>query len=208
MLLDFESLVKLHNLKISGIVHIGAHYGQEWKTYKKNNIKNVIFFEPLKENFAKLKENVKDEAILINCALGNSIQKIEMNVEVANQSQSSSILKPKMHLQQYPNIIFDRRETVDMITLDSYFKENKNNDFNLINIDVQGYELEVFKGAKETLSKIDYIIAEVNRTELYENCASVIEIDQYLGSYGFSRVETNWEGVTWGDALYVKSKQI
>jgi hypothetical protein len=92
-----------------------------------------------------------------------------------------------------------------MIRLDDFkfdFKE-----YNFINIDVQGYELEVFKGASNMLNKIDFIISEVNRDELYENCAKVDEIQSYLSAYGFVMVEVSWDGGTWGDALFIK-KQI
>ena len=207
MLLKFNELIDKHNLKIRGVIHIGAHHGQEWNTYNDHNIENFIFFEPLKDSFKKLKENINSpKAKLVNLALGQSQGKVMMNVESANQGQSSSILTPKMHLKQYPHITFDQKEEVNMTTLDLFYEQENipELDFNLINIDVQGYELEVFKGSAQVLEKIDYIIAEVNRAELYENCASVIEIDDYLSTYGFKRVETNWEGVTWGDALYVK----
>jgi hypothetical protein len=76
--------------------------------------------------------------------------------------------------------------------------------YNFINIDVQGYELEVFKGSYKTLKNIDYIISEVNRAEVYENCPYVGELDSYLQNYNFTRVETNWAGDTWGDAFYIK----
>jgi FkbM family methyltransferase len=205
MLLNFNELIKKYNLSISGIIHIGAHYGEEYKLYRDNGISNLCFFEPLKENFKKLSENISDnETILVNKALGSEIKKIKMNVEIANNSQSSSILKPKHHLIQYPHIQFDKTEEVDMITLDSFIKENDLKGYNFINIDVQGYELEVFKGATQTLKYVDCIISEVNRAEMYEGCASVYELDEFLSEYGFERVETSWEGVTWGDALYIK----
>ena len=54
--------------------------------------------------------------------------------------------------------------------------------YNFMNIDVQGYELEVFKGAFETLKNIDYIISEVNQDEVYEGCPHVSELDKYLPS--------------------------
>ena len=125
MLLNFNELIKKYSLSISGIIHIGAHYGEEYRLYRDNGISNLCFFEPLKENFKKLSENISDnETILVNKALGSEIKKIKMNVEIANNSQSSSILKPKHHLIQYPHIQFDKTEEVDMITLDSFVKEN------------------------------------------------------------------------------------
>ena len=89
--------------------------------------------------------------------------------------------------------------------MDSFFEQDNLLKYNFINIDVQGYELEVFKGSLRTLESIDYIISEVNRAELYENCTNVYELDNFLSLYGFKRVETSWEGVTWGDALYIKN---
>jgi len=87
-------------------------------------------------------------------------------------------------------------------TLDSFFDKETN--YNFINIDVQGYELEVFKGGKKTLESIDYIMTEVNRDEVYKNCPRIEELDTYLSTYGFERVETTWDGGTWGDAFYIK----
>lgn len=201
MLLDFDYLYGKYNLKIKGVIHIGAHFGQENKIYQKYDIKNKIFFEPLPHVFKKLQENVKD-GILVNNALGSETGIKQMYLELDNQSQSSSILKPKIHLTQYPWIKFGGKVNVNMIRLDDYEFDRDN--YNFINIDVQGYELEVFKGGKDTLNNIDYIIAEVNRDELYENCAKVDELDDFLGKYGFKRVETDYVGVTWGDALYIK----
>lgn len=200
MLLDLISLHKKYDLKIKGVLHIGAHYGQENTVYQQLNIKNKMFFEPLPHVFKILEGNVKD-GILINKALGSSNATKMMHLETDNQSQSSSILTPKLHLTQYPWIRFNSSVNVEMVRLDDV--EFNREDYNFINIDVQGYELEVFKGAVETLKHIDYVMAEVNRDEVYENCARVEQLDEFLGNYGLTRVETDFAGITWGDALYI-----
>ena len=200
--LDFEQLVKLYQLKIKGVIHIGAHYGQEYEIYQKYQIANLVFFEPLSQNFEILKSHVGSNAKLFQKALGNENRQVKMYVETANNGMSSSILKPKKHLEQYPNIVFDRSEIVELVRLDDILEDK--DQYNLITIDVQGYELEVFKGGQETLKSIDYIITEVNRDELYENCAQVEQLDDFLGNFNFQRVETLWEGETWGDAFYLK----
>ena len=74
----------------------------------------------------------------------------------------------------------------------------------MINVDVQGWELEVFKGAARTLENIDIIYSEVNFEELYKGCCLVGDLDTFLGNYGFIRVLTNAKPRTWGDALYLK----
>lgn len=205
MLLNFDRLVENYKCNIKGILHIGGHYGEEHSIYKKHNIKNIIYFEPSKSSFSVLKQNIGDAAILVNKALGNENKTITLNVEKNNQGQSSSLLKPKLHLEQYPGITFTDTEEVDMIRLDDY--EYDRNNFNFINIDVQGYELEVFKGASKTLKNIDYIISEVNRAEVYENCVMVEDLYNFLHDYGFEIKEVNWAGHTWGDAFFVKERQ-
>lgn len=202
MLLNLDSLKEKYDLKIKGVLHIGAHIGQEFQTYERLGIKNVMFFEPIKNTFNRLKENVGDKAILINTALGNKEDEVEMFTETINEGQSSSVLEPDYHLVQHPSIQFDGKETVKMTKLDKFIEHKEK--FNFINIDVQGYELEVFKGGSEYLNTIDYVMTEVNRAELYKGCAKIEELDSYLGSYGFNRVETTWAGGTWGDAFYIK----
>jgi FkbM family methyltransferase len=211
MLLDFNYLKNKYDLKIDGVLHIGAHFGEEYETYELNNIKNLIFFEPVPVTYQKLKEKLEGKAILVNTALGNSEGKITMNIETANDGQSSSILKPALHLSQYPHIKFENKIEVDITTLDNFMGSLNSNDFageqakyNMINIDVQGYELEVFKGAIKTLKNIDYIITEVNRDVVYQQCAFIDDLDDFLKQFGFTRVETDWAGYTWGDAFYIK----
>jgi FkbM family methyltransferase len=206
MLIDLESSIKKYGIKVNGILQIGAHYGQEFTTYKNLGIDNIVFFEPLPETFKVLKNNIGDKAILHETALGNIVGEIEMNVESVNHGQSSSILVPQLHLTQYPSIVFNQKVKVSINKLDNFLNYSKNHNF--IVIDVQGYELEVFKGGEEYLKYVDAIISEVNRDEVYTDCAKIDEIDEFLLRYDFKRVETNWVGGTWGDALYVNKKFI
>lgn len=212
MLLDFNFIVKKYDIKSKGVIHIGAHYGHELYRYLNNGIKNILMFEPQRKVFDHLKFNVSqitpDEEVNIklrNIALGNFCGEAEMFTEKENKGMSSSLLEPSLHTKQYPHINFNDKEKVEVTTLDEDLK-NSTLDYDFINIDVQGYELNVFQGAIKTLPQINYIISEVNRDELYKNCAKVDELDEFLKDFGFSREMTSWDGQTWGDALYVKSK--
>jgi FkbM family methyltransferase len=204
MMISLEHIVKTYNLNIKGVIHVGAHYGEEYKDYKKQGIKNMMFFEPVKSNFDKLLENIPIEntIFLFNNALGNETGEKEMFIETVNQGQSCSLLEPKLHLKQYPKIKFDKKETVTIDKLDNISFDRS--EFNMINTDVQGMELEVFKGAKETLKTIDIIYSEINFEEVYKGCCLVGDLDTFLGSYGFIRILTDAKPKTWGDALYLK----
>ena len=71
MLLDLIKLKEKHNMNITGVIHIGAHYGEENKVYNDLNIQNRIFFEPLTSNFEVLQRAVGNDYTLIKKALGN-----------------------------------------------------------------------------------------------------------------------------------------
>ena len=194
-------------MNVRGIVHIGAHYGEEIQEYVDNGIQKITVFEPLSKNFNILSQRMQHVNANIQghqVALGSKKGTATMFLS-SNEAQSSSILKPKQHLELHPDVSFDGTEQVEVSLLDDY----DIGESNFINIDVQGYELEVFKGGKKTLEKVDYIYCEVNRGEVYEGNAMVEELDEFLSSYGFERVETKWPETyyTWGDALYIKKEQ-
>jgi len=75
-------------------------------------------------------------------------------------------------------------------------------------MDTQGYELEILKGAVNTLEHVDYIFTEISNEEIYKGTALIEDLDEFLEPRGFKRVETHWQGKgNWGDAFYLKEKQ-
>jgi FkbM family methyltransferase len=201
MILDLIHINKKYNLKINGVIHVGAHHGQEHNIYKQLNINNIVYFEPVKKTFDTLKDKVSD-ALLYNVALGNDNKDIEMFVEDADAYGCSSILQPSSN---YNGISFSNKEIVEMRTLDSFNFTN----FNFLNIDVQGYEMEVLKGAEKTLNCIDYIMCEINKNTTqkpmdYIGAQSVEIVINFLKKYNFELVEENWAGISWGDGFFIK----
>ena len=203
--MNLEEIVK-SGFNISGVLHIGAHFGEEIPHYRKLNIPSVLF-EPHPNSFAVLIEKFKGsgDVILVDKALGKEQSKVVLYCETANQGQSSSVLKPKKHLDHYPHIKFESTIEVEQITLDSYMDSMENSSlYNFINIDVQGYELEVLKGATKTLKGIEHIMTEVNWDELYEGCVHIADLDRFLAEFGFKRIYLAPTEHGWGDAFYSK----
>lgn len=204
MIMNLSNIVEKYNLNIKGVLHIGAHFGEEYTVYKEQGIENMIFFEPVQSNYITLMGIVGKgiQMQTFNIALGNFTGEKEMFIETANKGQSCSLLEPGTHLKQYPHITFDKKEMVKVDRLDNIQFDRSR--FNMINIDVQGYELEVFKGAVKTLKTIDIIYTEVNFEEVYKDCCLVEDLDKFLGKFGFVRILTDAKPKTWGDALYLK----
>lgn len=204
MLLSFNSLIKQYNINITGVIHVGGHIGDELHEYKTNGVENIIIFEPQLHCFEKLSAKAKEvelPAKLVNKALGNKNGRIEMISDPTGLC--GSILKPKLHLELSPDVIFSETLDVEISRLDDEIP--KNHTYNFLNMDTQGYELEVLKGGIKTLEKIDYVYTEVNQAEVYENNAMIDELDEFLLDYNIERVDTGWHGSqTWGDAFYIK----
>tara|TARA_B100000497_G_C7381476_1_gene244307 strand:- start:174 stop:515 length:342 start_codon:yes stop_codon:yes gene_type:complete len=81
----------------------------------------------------------------------------------------------------------DKEGNIRMTTLDSLDYQK----VDLIKIDVEGYEMEVLKGATKTLKTVKYLMIELNNnTKKYGS--NNIEIEEHLGSLGFKILMNHW----------------
>ena len=191
------------NKPLKGAVHIGAHEGQEKKYYDHFGISPIIWIDanPQYENILK-SQHPTDIVIISGVGSENKIEKFN----IANNGQSSSFLNLGTHEQEHPYVNFINEIEIEIKTMTQLIEENniEINNYNFLNVDVQGYELEVFKGFGDYLNNFDYIYCEVNEDYLYKECALISDIDLYLAKFNLERVETFMTQHKWGDALYVK----
>lgn len=202
MFYSFYKILQNFNITPTGVIHVGAHNGSDVHFYLKQNIPHGHFFEPIRSNFLQAVENCKNTNYkCYNVALGCEIGEAQMFTEQDNRGESCSILEPQLHLNLFPHIKFTGKEKVVLNTLDNY----KITDCNFLNMDVQGYELEVLKGSTKTLNNIQILYTEINRAEVYKNCAQLHQLVDFLVPYGFQLIETDWyQDGCWGDGLFIK----
>tara|TARA_Y200000002_G_C22650169_1_gene650989 strand:- start:669 stop:1385 length:717 start_codon:yes stop_codon:yes gene_type:complete len=204
MLIPFKNLL-IHK-KIKGIIHVGAHELEEMKDYQSKNIGKIIWIEanPSKYEYIREKIALYDEMILGEFAAGSTNGNIQLNI--ANNGQSSSVLELGTHKTSYPKIKYNSKIQVVMGKIDDWIKKNKikKQFYNFVNIDIQGFEIEALKGMKKQLKFADYIYLEVNFQQVYMKCSQLKDIDTFLHVYNFKRVGIYRTGKGWGDAIYVK----
>jgi FkbM family methyltransferase len=75
--------------------------------------------------------------------------------------------------------------SVEVRTLDSFWESGRFTAPALLKADVQGYELEVLKGASRCLESAEVLILEVSFREYYDGGALAHEVIGYLGERGF-----------------------
>lgn len=203
MLISFNDIVSKYSLSVSGVVHVGAHHGEEIPSYLDKGIRKIVCFEPLIENLQVLMKYKSDIVKIYPYALGEKEDVVTI-YRSSNNLESSSVLRPKKHLEIYRYIDFPSTEEIKMKKLSSF--RDRIDGCNFLNMDVQGYEYQVLMGAEDCIDQFDYIYTEVNRDETYENNVLVDKIDEYLEQHDFVRVETDWSGIIWGDAFYIRKE--
>lgn len=207
MLLNFPQLVKKYSIKVDGAIHCGAHHAQEHPDYVAAGIKRFVYIEPCAAAFNILKNKfaAHHHIQLFNYACGEVECEQVMYTGSQNEGQSNSLLKMAKHTQIHPGITLPNTELVTVKRLDSFGLAHKG--YQLLVLDVQGFEGRVLKGATETLKQMNYVYTEVNKDFVYENCTLVDELDKLL--HEFDRVETgSWVGGCWTDALYIRRNYI
>ena len=204
MLLPKEVITKYGKPK--GIIHVGAHEGEEAVDYRVKGIDNVIWIEANEDLIPKIKANphVREQPVI--CAAVSNKDGEEVTFKITNNFQSSSILNLKEHLRHYPNITVTEERTVKTKTLDTIIEENNidMSKYDFMNIDIQGADYLALKGMQKNLKYIRFIYIEVNFQEMYEGCGLFDDVKKLLEPQGFVLKEIVDTGVGWGDAVWVR----
>jgi hypothetical protein len=72
-------------------------------------------------------------------------------------------------------------------------------------MDIQGAEYLALQGMKDILKNFKGIFMEVNTKELYNGCALLDEIKEFLKPYGFVLKDLQMTKHGWGDGYFAKT---
>lgn len=150
---DYHSKIYFKYIKNYGtVVTAGTNCGMYARLYAKR-FKRVYAFEPEPVAFNCMVNNTPyDHVVKINCALGPGHGIVGIN-RVPQEGPGSNELNIGMNNIAAPSERFE----IPMITIDSLML----NACDLIALDVEGYEMGVLQGAKNTIKKYrPVIIAE------------------------------------------------
>lgn len=207
MLIPFGQLFEKHNIKPTGILHIGANVGEEAPVYESLGIKKQIWIEGNPEIFLRLKQNIQHnpEAVAFNYVIGDENKPVTFHI-ANNAGQSSSVLELGTHKTEHPEVHYSSHLETTMHRMDSLGIDLTQVDF--LVMDLQGAEMMALRGMGELLRGFKWVYQEVNRDAVYEGCAQIEDMDLFMLANGFKRVETYWwrrgTGGSWGDSLYTR----
>ncbi|MDQ7049802.1 MAG: FkbM family methyltransferase [Enterobacterales bacterium] len=188
--LNFHLLNLIQLNKIDVVLDIGANLGQFAQSLRGSGFKGEIHsFEPIKAVFEQLQHAAKDDALwhVHNHAMGSEIGLGKINVTQA--SDLSSILEPNQYgSKRFKKNKISHTETIQISTVDNFLINDLVNGTNkkvFLKTDTQGYDLEVIKGAKQSIKQIRCLLSEISLIPIYAGMPHYIESLQVYESLGF-----------------------
>ena len=197
--------------KSRGIMHLGAHRGNEAEVYNWFG-KKVIWFEAVPHLFDQLKDNLYfyGDQKAFHVLLGDQ-DNIEKDFFISgNDAACSSLFN---FTNEVINKGWDGRKVfmkekikLKMFKLDTILKKNNisPDEYDHWIVDLQGSELLVFKGAEEALKSCNSISVEVSKVKYYDGGVLWDELVSWLGEKDFYPAETPEKNHT--EILFKKKK--
>lgn len=208
---DTRFLEHLDNIKT--IFEVGARYGDESLQLSKNfNNAQIYSFEcnPNTIDICKQNLNNKKNIVFIPYGLGDKNETLPFySYMLDNNDGASSLLKriDFTETQKETGIIKIKR-------LSDFVSENQINNIDLLCMDVQGYELNILKGAEDFIKNIKFVIMEepkpiINETYLpknvhskYINAPSSKEIRDFMIKNNFIEIARIYENHIEDNVMY------
>ena len=206
--MGFQSMeTRLQNLRrsgfsCSGAIDVGAYHGEWSKALRFTFDVPVVLVEPELqcEPFLETYINTCSNGTwLEGCALGKEAG----NVEFLLQETNSQVLNPGSGTLAC-------KTRVEMRTLKDLLSRYTE-DFNLLKVDVQGFELDVLEGAFEVLDQFEVIILEVSIISIGK-VPTFYEVMQYMHAKGYRLYDflpmyyRPLDNALWqGDAIFVRN---
>jgi FkbM family methyltransferase len=206
MLISVPELKNIWGVRPSGVLHVGAHEGEESAAYHAAGWAPVLWVEALPDKAGELAERLSrmpDQRVL--SAVAWDVDGVSLTMRRTNNGQSSSVLPLGTHRTEHPDVCVVEEMAVESSRLDTLLSGGEY-EFDFVNLDVQGAELRALRGLGERIHDVKWIYSEVNEGPLYVGVNLITEIDEYLSGLGFVRVDVQMTSHGWGDALYVHQK--
>lgn len=165
----FLDYCKTQNKKFHTVMDIGAWCGT-WSKAIESYAKRVVAFEPDPLHFHCLEKNCTINCIPRNQAVGSTDGFISLTEDDFTQAKRVA-----------------GEGKIPMVTIDGLEYDN----IDLIKIDVEGYEMEVLKGAEQTLNTCQYVMIELNNNSKKYGSSNRI-IEKYLQDKGYKVLIDHW----------------
>ena len=154
--------------------------------------KQVICYEPNSRNHRRLLDNIElngfKNVLVRKSGVGEARQQIQLVWNPAMPGGASAETSTAAHLQD--TVSGAQVETIPVTTLDQDAEEHGLPGPDLIKIDIEGWELQALRGAKQLLQRFrPALYLEMHGETLAEKKRKVADIVQFLEEAGYRQIE-------------------
>lgn len=186
-------------------IDVGANIGFYTLMFCKNSAGTAFVFEPLSYNIGKLKENLKLNDFshrVVTFSHGLSITDCTSNLYFLPSNRGAA----GNEFRDVPFYVDRQEERCEFMKLDNV--QIRSDSISLIKIDVEGHEIDVLKGGRETIEKYKPdILIELHPTALKKQDQSVEELLSHLRGYGYSSIRTTDDRAQLGIEQAIQSSE-
>lgn len=184
---DPAHMAVLARLAPTLVIDVGANRGQFALATLTTTAAAVVCFEPLAGPRRSIEDllvptgRVSTRPVALGATAGTA------DIHVTHADDSSSLLAPTaLQVATFPGSRETATETVTVSTLDAEFAAGavEIGADTLLKIDVQGYELQVLRGATAVLAQVRWVLVEVSFADLYDGQCTPGEIIEHLAAAG------------------------
>ena len=189
------------------IIDCGAHIGLDTIELAKISGSNIYAFEAVEEVYTQLLNNTCNVPNIkcFNLALNSYDGTADFFISSGSSDGSSSLLQPKEHINDHPDVYFHKINKVTCRKLDTWALENDIKKVDMLWLDMQGAEQQMLTASSKILETVIVIHSEVSTKETYEGVVSYKWYKKFLKDKGFSViVEAIPKGYDMGNVLFVR----
>ena len=179
----------LHDLKQRGfspssVIDVGAYHGEWTKMFKKIfPSTHVLMVEAQTEKTPVLDDvcgnfpnEVFREIALLGGKSGEEVEFVQMETGSSVFEESSPYARKRL-----------KKKQTSLDTLIEGYPTFQRIDF--LKLDVQGYELEVLKGASTLLQQTEFVLMETSLIPINRGCPLILEVMTFMDSMGFRTMD-------------------
>lgn len=189
------------------IVDVGAFRG-DWTRLAKEVFPaaHVLMIEPqdallpFLDDVSSYYPHVSHASVLLGADDGTAVEFVE-----TASGTGSSVLEETSHVPRW-------KVAKQTITLDTLAAERGIATVDLIKLDVQGYELEVLRGASRTLAACELVLMETSVIAVNRGCPLIADVFPFMSARGFRLLDIcshirRKDGALWQtDLLFVNER--
>jgi FkbM family methyltransferase len=179
----------LRQRAIDLVIDVGANAGQFGAGLRRLGYQGrILSFEPVASTFERLQQRAAGDQHwqVLKLALGEQRESVTINA--FESSDLSSILDPSvMGAANYPSMRAGRKELIEVDTLDHVLESHGLAAGRMmLKMDTQGYDLKVYRGAANTLARVQALVSELSFQPIYEGMPDYRQMLAEFESAGFA----------------------